>query len=607
MSSTLNIALIGNPNVGKSVIFHKLTGIYVEVSNYPGTTIEIAKAKAKDFDHVTIIDTPGVYGISDLNDEEKITKNFLAQADLIINVASSITLSRDLFLTKQLCDLAKPMLLVVNQIDEANLRKIKIKSDLLAKELGIRIIETVATSGFGIDLIKQAIERPEQNFKIANCSKTIYKISTKYEANNLTHFETLLEAESKEQNEIYKIRRNEINELIPKIITKTKFSKRIFLGHLLMHPFWGSCLALLILYLFLFQFLGLFVAGTLVDILETKFFEPYYEVWIENLISKIFPVLHNNLSNLVLERPLAAIGTILAGDYGILTLTIKYLYALLLPLVIGFYFGLALLEDSGYLPRLAVLADAILSRLGMNGRAIIPLILGGGCVTMAVITTRLLRSPKEKLITMALLGLSIPCSAQLGVIQGLLSKVSISAWLIWIGILFGVFVLFGLILDKAIPGSCGHFVSDIPPLRLPNWSNVCHKTFLRSKIFMNEASPAFFLAAASVAFLQVSGLLSLVINWMKPLVSGLLLLPQEITVSFILGMIRRDFGAFGLLEIPMSTSQIITASIVLTLFVPCIATFAVMIKEKNLKSALTIWLGSWVLAFIVGGIIARIL
>jgi ferrous iron transport protein B len=260
------------------------------------------------------------------------------------------------------------------------------------------------------------------------------------------------------------------------------------------------------------------------------------------------------------------------------------------------------------LPRLAVLVDGVLSSLGMNGRAIIPLILGGGCVTMATVTTRLLSTKKEKLITIALLGLTIPCSAQLGVIQGLLTNIGgFLPWLIWGGTLFLVFVLTGLVLNKLVPGECGHFVSDIPPIRLPVFKNLMQKTIQRTKVFMNEAIPAFFIAALVVSVLQVTGILKNIINWAEPIMANVLLLPKEVTLSFILGMIRRDFGAFGLMEIPLSAAQLVTVCVVLTLFVPCIATVAVMIKEKNLKIAMGIWVSSWILALGIGAVLARVL
>lgn len=622
-SQTIRVALVGNPNVGKSVIFNYLTGIYVDVSNYPGTTIEISRAKLlnipDDNYYIEIIDTPGVYGVSNSNDEERATQQYVMSADLIINVVSALSLGRDLFLSRQLADMGKPMILVINQSDEAINRKLEIDTKTLSKELGVDVISTVATKKLDLDKIYSAILSsyyPSKDnilsFRTGTPSQAINQTLKRFEGEALTRSEAVLMAENDSQlrEEIYRNRRNEVNELTDKVVSKLSFSKRDFLGRLLLNPIIGSISAALILYLFLYLFLGNFIAGTVVDFLEKNLFNTYYEPVVRELVSKILPINSNDViaTNLLFSDIKTALGTIIAGNFGLLTLTITYLYGLLFPLVFGFYLGLALLEDSGYLPRLAVLADGILSRLGMNGRAIIPLILGGGCVTMATVTTRLLKNDKEKLITMTLLGLTIPCSAQLGVIQGLLMKVGgITPWLIWTLTLVIIFSITGTVMNKLIPGKCGDFVSDIPPMRLPSLQNLWKKTYSRTKVFMDEATPAFFLAALFVSVLQVSGSLGYIINLAKPMISGALLLPAEVTLSFILGMIRRDFGAFGLLSIPMTAAQTITACVVLTLFVPCIATVAVMIKEKNLATAMTIWISSWVLAITVGGVLARLL
>ncbi len=617
--------MVGNPNVGKSVIFHYLTGVYVEVSNYPGTTIEISKAPliigdlgTGDFrKNLEIIDTPGVYSISDASDEERACKQHVMEADLIVNIASALSLSRDLFLTKQLVDMAKPMILVINQIDEAQKYNLKIDIPLMSRELGIAVISTVATKKQNLDQIRTAILStyypPADNilsFRSGQVSAEIEAKLKTFEQEALTRMEALIMAESKPElrEEIYSLRRNEVDKLVEKILSKPSSSD--FIGSLLLNPWIAPIVAVLVLYLFLYLFLGNFVAATVVDFMEQRFFQTYYEPMVQNLVSKLVPVSFEDIfeSNLFFTDFKLAIGTLLAGNYGLLTLTIKYLYGLLLPLVFGFYAGLAILEDSGYLPRLAVLADGILSRLGMNGRAIIPLILGGGCVTMATVTTRLLKNDKEKLITMTLLGLSIPCSAQLGVIQGLLMRVGgIVPWLVWMGTLIVIFSITGALMNRLIPGKSGDFISDIPPMRCPNLQNIWSKTISRTKVFMDEASPAFFMAALVVGLLQVTASLTYIINAAKPLMSGFLLLPSEVTLSFILGMIRRDFGAFGLLAIPMTAAQTVTACVVLTLFVPCIATVAIMIKEKNLLTAMAIWFSSWILALTVGAFLARVL
>ncbi len=639
VQKAIKVALVGNPNVGKSVIFNHLTGIYADVSNYPGTTIEIANAPIKlnqddKFQHESqnyifnLVDTPGVYGVSSFNDEEIATRDYILDADIIINVVSAISLSRDLFLTKQLADIGKPMIMVLNLIDEAEFRKVEINIDELSNVLGIKIIPAIAVTGFGMASLKQEIiNAPElkdqSSIHPGKMSPEINALIEPFLDYTLSRGEAMLIAEADKniaeknnfqlpenalelREKIYKIRRKEVDELCRACVSKSGFSKRVFLGKILLNPLWGSVCAALILYLFLYKFLGNFVAGTVVDFFETNFFNNIYEPFVRNIVSKFFPIYHDNLANLLVSDPKAALGTFLAGDYGVLTLTVTYLYGLLLPLVLGFYLGLAILEDSGYLPRLAVLADGLLTKLGMNGRAIIPLILGGGCVTMAVVTTRLLNNKKEKLIAMSLLGLAIPCSAQLGVIQGLLTNIEgIRPWLIWGLTLVVIFGVVGLALNKLVPGDCGHFISDIPPLRFPRLKNLFKKTFVRTKVFMDEATGAFFVAAGVVAFFQVAGFLDKIIIFFEPLITQVLLLPKEVGLSFILGMIRRDFGAFGLLEIPLTPSQIVTSCLVLTLFVPCIATLAVMIKERNLKSAVSIWLASWILAFGFGAVFAR--
>ena len=632
---TIHVALVGNPNVGKSVIFNYLTNSYVDVSNYPGTTIDVSrgliklseKEQANISYNFELVDTPGIYSVSNLCEEETAARDFILTADIIVNVLSAVSLNRDLFLCKQLADMGKPMIAVLNQFDEVRKRNLDIDTVSLSEYLGLEILEASAIKKQGLAELKEIVINFADNAKIrpGKISKAIDNYSAPYQELVLDRATALLIAEadadlakkndillpqeaSSRRKEIYDIRNQEVEELVSEYVTELNLTWTAHLGDWILNPVIGSVIATVIVYSFLFLFLGSFVAGTIVDFLEQSVFKAYYEPFVRNIVSFVFPIEASTMSNLVFTKPLTAIGTLLAGDYGILTLTITYLYALLMPLVLGFYFGLALLEDSGYLPRLAVLTDGVLSSLGMNGRAVIPLILGGGCVTMATVTTRLLSTEKEKLITMALLGLTIPCSAQLGVIQGLLTNIGgFVPWLIWGGTLLTVFIITGYVMNKLVPGDCGHFISDIPPLRLPELNNVFQKTWTRSKIFLDEATPAFFTAAALVASLQITGLLQGIIDFCEPLMHSILLLPKEVTLSFILGMVRRDFGAFGLMDIALSSSQLITVCVVLTLFVPCIATVAVMVKEKNLKTAAAIWLSSWALALGIGAVLARVL
>lgn len=661
-----HIVLVGNPNVGKSVFFHYLSSVYVDVSNYPGTTVEITSALLnKDF---IVKDTPGIYGVSSFNDEEKVARDVILYSDEILNVVSAISLERDLFLTKQLIDMGKPLIVAVNQMDEAREIGLEINIKKLSEILEVPVYSTVAITGEGMADVKNALLSGKAKTGSVDpvlqrkLTELLPEVTNQAEALLLLEGDLVISERHKikprnKRNEIYSQRRKNVNEIISNVIS-TKNKKERFLtkiSNILIEPVWGSIIALFIGFLFLYQFLGIWIGSDLISFTEKKIMNAYYEPAIREITGQFFPVevlANNNLysfpkgfmaekekynklkqyqtkkkefffgpSDYIEVRAglapvqtklpnniFSATGTILSGKYGILTLTVTYLLGLLLPLVIAFYTALAILEDTGYLPRLAVLVDGLLTRIGMNGRAIIPLILGLGCVTMATVTTRLLTTKREKIIAITILGFAIPCSAQLGVIQSLLAKSGgIKFWLIWLSIISMVLVLTGFVMNKFLSGKATPLLIDLPPLRFPRISNVFYKARTKIMFFMTEAVPAFFIAAFIVSLMQVTGLLNRVIDIFRPVSKNLLHLPEEVSVSFILGMVRRDFGAFGLTELHMTAAQVTVASIVLTLFVPCIATVAVMAKEQNWKIAAGIWLSSMVLAISVGSILARIL
>jgi ferrous iron transport protein B len=251
-----------------------------------------------------------------------------------------------------------------------------------------------------------------------------------------------------------------------------------------------------------------------------------------------------------------------------------------------------------------------MNKMGLNGRAIIPLILGLGCVTMATITTRLLTSRREKIIATALLGIAIPCSAQLGVVSGTLAAAGgLKAWAVYGTIITLILGTSGLLLNMLMPGKSMPLMIDLPPMRLPRASNVLKKTWKKSSGFLLDAVPMFFIAGFAVTIAQMSGLLDLMMRVLAPIVVHWLLLPADprIPTTFILGIVRRDFAAFGLTDVALTPSQAVVAMVVITLFVPCIATVGVMIKERGPKIALTIWFGSWIAAIGLGGLLARTL
>jgi len=648
----LNVALAGNPNVGKSVIFNALTGMNVDVSNYPGTTIGVSRGKLGSHD---LVDTPGAYGVSSFTDEERVARAGILQADVVVNVVSALSLDRDLFFTQQLIDMGKSMLLVINQWDEALHRGLSIDTTLLSELLGVPVVTCVAVEGKGIEEIKQNLALA----RTGNVSQWVAAMLAPLVDAGIDQAHALLIAEGDEPSatafgisyenrraDIYRFRRQKVNEIVAQTVTQDgrKEGFSIKLGRLLLHPVYGTAIAAAVCYLIFYQLLGIFVAGTVVDLTEKKCMRIYYEPAVRRLCANVFPcaisvngtryefpsgTLAAPAQAARLDRGLAhappqavrfnfwpaagawtLAGDIVAGEYGLLTLTVTYLFALLMPLVIGFYFGLALLEDSGYLPRLAVLVDRLMSKIGLNGRAIIPLILGLGCVTMATITTRLLATRREKLIATALLGVAIPCSAQLGVVSGTLARAGgLASWAVYGVVVGGILAATGLLLNMILPGKSGSLIIDLPPMRLPRWNNVLKKTWSKSLHFLEESIPMFALAGFVVTIAQATGLLEMFIKALQPITVAWLKLPADprIATTFILGIVRRDFAAFGLTDVAMTSAQAVTAMVVITLFVPCIASVGVMMKERGPKVALAIWVGSWLSAFAIGGVLAQVL
>jgi ferrous iron transport protein B len=591
------IVLAGNPNVGKSAVFHGLTGVYVEVSNYPGTTVDVSSGRMGD---AVVLDTPGVYGVSAFNDEERVAREVILQADTVVNVVDAAHLDRDLFLTQQLIDMGFPVVVALNMMDEARAHGLDVDVARLSAELGVEVIPTVAVRNQGLAELREAIGRARPGRALPEVLKRLPAVA--HRADALLILEDDPDACRRHhveppgtREEIYRLRRERVDAIVAAVVRETNqgasFATR--LGRLTLHPVGGPLLLLAFL-IVLYYLLGVVVAQDVVAITEDQWMGGYYIPWITALGTRFI-------------RLESFVGQVLFGEFGLLTMTVSYLIGLLLPLVVGFYLVLAFMEDSGYLPRVAVLVDRLMQKVGLNGRAVIPMILGIGCVTMATLTTRLMGTRRERTIATFLLSLAIPCSAQLAVIATMLAPLGPGYMALFVLILLLVYGATGALLHRILPGQSSDLLIDLPPLRWPRLSNVLHKTFLKSKHFLVEAGGVFAVGSLLVAALHAWGVLDRLQGFLAPLTVGWLGLPKEAANAFIMGFVRRDFGATGLYDLGLTPHQTMVAVLTITLFVPCIASVMMILKERGRREGALIWVADLVVAFLMGGLLHRVL
>lgn len=392
-------------------------------------------------------------------------------------------------------------------------------------------------------------------------------------------------------------RQQEARRIVDVAASSAVVGRRSFaeiLSRAMMHPLTGIPIVMLTLY-GLYQFVGVLGAGVAVGFIEKTLFGQWINPWFTGIITRFIPW--------------DALSSLFVGDYGIITLGVTYAVAIVLPIVGFFFIAFSIIEDSGYLPRLAMLVDRLFKFLGLSGRAVIPMVLGFGCVTMATIVTRTQETRRERVLTTLLLALAIPCSAQLGVILAILSGSSM-ALALWAGVVAGVFLLVGFLAARVIPGRKASFYMEIPPLRLPKVSNVVMKTLARMRWYFGEVFPIFILASLILWLGDLTGLFDLAVRGMAPLV-GAIGLPREAAAVFLYGFFRRDFGAAGLYNLHnagvLSGVSLLVAAVTLTLFVPCVAQFGVMLKERGRKVALGIAAFIFPFAFLVGYVLNLVL
>lgn len=632
------IALVGNPNVGKSVLFHRLTGAYVNVSNYPGTTVEITRASARFDATVELIDTPGVLTLPARSDDERATMCALLHEPLrtLIQVGDAKNLRRTLTLSALLAELGVPTVLALNMHDEAAARGVTVDAQALSDALGIPVIPTVATGGEGVTQLTRSVAdartpQPLLHYD-ASAEAAISDLATRITACaphprlkarglailylgqdseveawlQTTAGEAYAELESarhaaRAQDVTPAALAHERGEaagtLATRVTKRTAQTSPLMahrVGQLIIHRVWAWPILLGVLFA-VYEFVGVFGAGTLVGLMEENLFGQYLNPAISGFVKSTISV------------PWMA--DLLVGQYGLWTMGMTYALALILPIVTTFFIAFGLLEDSGYFARLSVLANRLFKLIGLNGRAVLPMVLGLGCVTMATVTTRILHSPRERLITIFLMALAIPCSAQLGVVLGLLGGISFSATLIWVISMVAVLMLAGFLAAKLIPGRRIPLVTEMPPIRLPLMGNVAKKTVGRLKWYLIEVIPLFLLGTLIMFLLNQFGALAVIIRAGEPLVSGWLGLPKEASAAFVMGFLRRDFGATGLFALSheLSPIQAVVGMVTLTLFVPCIASVMMIIKEQGMKIAMAMLALIIPFAFFFGGVLNHLL
>ncbi len=570
------ILLMGNPNVGKSVIFSRLTGVSVIASNYPGTTVEFSKGSIGSGEKKTeVIDVPGTYSLDPTSPAEKVAVEMLNKAikdkdSIVVNVIDATNLERNLNLALRLMKKKIPVIIALNLWDEAKHIGISIDVAKLQEILGITVIPTVAITGEGI---KELVSR------IGEAKQGAYE----YENEERWH---------------------EIGNIIEKIqIIRHKhhtFAER--LSDLTVHPWTGIPIAVGVMYVVftIIRFIGEGLIGYV--------FEPIFEnLWLPVMMafSRVLGgqgIIHNILIGQLIE------GEIDFGQsFGLLTTGLFVPIAAVLPYIIAFYLVLSFLEDSGYLPRLAVLLDKLMHSVGLHGMAIVPMMLGLGCNVPGALGTRVLETKRERFIAATLMAIAIPCMAQIAMIFGLIGKYGARGLFPVFGTLFIVWFVFGILMNLVIKGESPEIFTEIPPYRLPYFGALLKKVWMRIKWFLKEAIPFVLLGVFIVNLLYSLGIIKFLGRIAAPIITKLMGLPFEAVGVLIIGFLRKDLAVGMLVPLGLSLKQLIIASVVLTMYFPCVATFAILLKELGILDMIKAAVIMVVSAFLVGALLNLIL
>ncbi len=540
------ILLMGNPNVGKSVVFSRLTGVNVIVGNYPGKTVEYKRGHMKlGGETVEVFDVPGTYSLEPTSEAEEIALKMLGTGDVIVNVVDATNLERNLNLTLQLLETGIPMVVALNMWDDVGHRGIRIDLGRLRELLGVPIIPTVAVTGQGIKELAESIPH-------ASSPKSL----------------------PRDHDERWLVIGNIIDQV--QQVTHRHHTWLERLEDASVEPLAGSFIALVVLVgtFLLVRFIGESLIGYV--------FAPIFErLWTPAILG-LSSILGGGFLHSIL------IGNITGGEinyvesFGLLTTGLYVPLAMVLPYIASFYLVLGLLEDSGYLPRLAILMDTLMHRLGLHGYAIIPTLLGLGCNVPAILATRILESKRERFIAATLISIAVPCAALQAMVFGLVGQRGGQYVAMVYGTLFFVWIILGFILNRFARGFSPELLIEIPPYRLPLWQAVLEKLWLRVRGFLREAVPIILGAVLAINILYALGVFDAIANFTAPVVTGLLGLPKEAVMALVIGFLRKDIAVGMLAPLALTSGQLVIGSVVLAMFFPCVATFIVLLRELGI-------------------------
>jgi ferrous iron transport protein B len=636
----LLIALAGNANVGKSVIFNYLTGLHQHIGNWPGKTVERAEGTLRFRGYtIDIVDLPGIYSLSTYSLEELVSRKYIAveRPDIVINVIDASVLERNLFFTLQLMELETPMVIALNQIDMAKGKGIKIDTANLETLLGVPVMPTVAVKGVGIDkLLEKAIEtvekrpreKPPQVMYGKEVEKRVDVLVEKMKGVQLVYPARyvaikLLEGDKEITQEIKKTAPDvvsvakkligEIEQLhghgCSTVITSERYeaagciaraSQKLVppikptagerLHDLTTHKVTGYVIliaSLLAIFYSIFSF-GDFTSGLLSDWLYGL--EPFF---------------------------INAFGTGIAGSLmwgGVMEGLIAGI-TIVLPYIIPFYIILYFLENSGYLSRIAFLMDNIMHKMGLHGKAFIPMMLGFGCNVPACLGCRIMETQRERLLA-AFATTLVPCAATTVIILGLVGKFLGVQWALAL-YLFNLLIIFvlGRLAFRVVPGEPTALIMEMHDYRWPHTKTVLKQTWFRVAEFIKIAFPLIIVGSFVLKLAEVSGILENVAAVLSPVTVVWLGLPAITGITLIFGVLRKELSLVMLsallgttnFALVLSPVQMVVFTLVAMLYIPCIATIAALVKDFGWKKSLFITVFEIVFAILVGGIAFRLL